>query len=295
MFNNLRIMVLLLAGLLTGCSVQQSVIRGLADELSADRQAGEDDLELVREASAYHLKLSEAVLRHDPGHTGLATAVTAGFTQYAYAFVAFDADRIEAVDVRAAQKLRERAARLYRRAHSHAMTALEKQHPGFAAALAEPDPTKWPKIDRSQVELAYWTAASWGGLISLGKDNPDTVADLPLAVRLATLAWEVDPGFGIGALSSLMGSFESSRPGGSTKRALAYFEQGISLSAGKSVGALVAKAEGYALPAGDRAMFSELLEQALTIRNEPGSPLSLSNEVMRRRATWLLERTDELF
>jgi hypothetical protein len=29
------------------------------------------------------------------------------------------------------------------------------------------------------VALAYWGAAAWGGLISLSKDDPDTVADLP--------------------------------------------------------------------------------------------------------------------
>ncbi len=57
----------------------------------------------------------------------------------------------------------------------------------------------------------------------------------------------------------------------------------------------VAKAEGIALPAGDKAAFTELLGQALAVKDAPGSPKMLANEVMRRRARWLLDNTDDLF
>jgi hypothetical protein len=33
----------------------------------------------------------------------------------------------------------------------------------------------------------------------------------------------------------------------------------------------------------------------LAIKDEAGSPLTLQNEVMRRRARWLLEKADDLF
>lgn len=291
-----RVAVLLfIACVATGCSVRQTFMRGLADELAGQSLTAEDDLDLAREASAYHLKLSEAVLRSDPGHVPLAAAVAGGFTQYAYAFVAFEADRREAADARGAQKLRERAARLYRRGLRHALAAFELQHPGFAAALADPDPARWPRLDPAQVGLAYWAAASWGGLISLSKDDAETLADFPLAARLAALAWAADPAFGDGALASLMGTFEAARPGKNAGRAREYFDRGLEQAAGRSAGAYLAKAEGYALPAGDRAQFVALLEQALAVKDSPGSEMALSNEVMRRRAAWLLERVDELF
>ena len=76
---------------------------------------------------------------------------------------------------------------------------------------------------------------------------------------------------------------------------LSYFDRSIAQSAGRSVGAYLAKAEGYAQPAGDRAMFEQLLQQAQAIKDEAGSPLTLQNEVMRRRARWLLSKTDDLF
>ena len=105
------LVALLASVLLTACSQRQLVVGSIADELAAQGQASENDLDLAREASAFYLKLSESVLRSDPGHRGLAESVAGGFTQYAYAFVAFEADRIEAKDAKAAESLRQRAAR----------------------------------------------------------------------------------------------------------------------------------------------------------------------------------------
>ena len=134
-----------------------------------------------------------------------------------------------------------------------------------------------------------------GGWISLSKDDPDVVADLPLAVRLAQLAWAADPEWGQGSVTGLLGTFEAARPGGNPQQALAYFDQAIVQSAGRSAGALLAKAEGHAQPAGDKESFARLLRQALAIKDEAGSPLTTQNEVMRRRAQWLLEKIDDLF
>ncbi len=285
----------LLVLILSGCAPRQLIIGGIADELATQSQGAENDLELAREASAFYLKFSESMLRQNPGHQGLATAVSAGYTQYAYAFVAFDAEQLEAKDAKAAERLRQRAAKLYNRARQHALNALEMQKPGLLTALASRQSSDWPKLSKEQVGLAYWAAASWGGWISLSKDEPDVVADLPLAIRLAEQAWAADPAWGDGALSGLMGSFEAARAAGSKQRALNYFDQGIAQSAGRSAGAYLAKAESYAQPAGDRILFEQLLQQALAVKDEAGSPLTLQNEVMRRRARWLLEKTDDLF
>ncbi|NVO04477.1 MAG: hypothetical protein HXX19_00175 [Rhodoferax sp.] len=264
----------------------------MANELAAQGAAPEDDLVLAREASAFYLKLSEALLREVPDNQPLSEAVAGGFTQYAYAFVAFEAERIEASDSRAAQALRLRAARLYARAQRHAMDALERSQPGFRIALGSNRPQDWPQLRPAQVGLAYWAAASWGGLISLSKDSPDTVADLPLAIRLARLAYAQQPDYGQGALASLMASFESARPGGSAAQALRYFDQAIALGGKTSAGPLVGKAEGVALPAGDRTAFDALLLQALAVTAaHPG----LQNSVMRERALWLQAHADDLF
>jgi predicted anti-sigma-YlaC factor YlaD len=282
----------LLVLLLTGCSARHLIVQSLGDELASQGQAVEEDVGLAREASAFYLKLSESLLRESPGSLKLAESVCAGLSQYAFAFVAFEAEKLAASDAQGAHRINERAKRLYLRAHRHAMLAMELSSPGFAAQLAQPKAGQWPALSKDQIGLAYWAAASWGGYISLSKDVPDAVADLPLAYRLAGLAWKLDPQYGDGGLASLMGSFESAVPGGSMDKAAQYFDAAIAMSGGKNAGPFVAKAENIALAQGQRDAFEMLLQKAMEaseLRRD------LPNEVMRERAQWLLKTADDLF
>lgn len=283
------IALLLLASLLSACSPRLMLVRSVADELASQGQAEEEDLGLARESAAFYLKLSESLLRQTPDHLALAESVAGGFTQYAYAFVAFEAERLESRDARTALQLRQRAARLYLRAHRHAMAALEARHGGgLRQALQMAQPLS--PLPSEQVGLAYWAAASWAAYISLSKHNPDIVADLPQAQRLAELAWATQPLHGEGALAALLGTLEAARPGGSSRRAEALFAQALTAAAGRNAGVYVGQAESLAQPAGDRPAFEALLRQALAV---PGN--SLGNQLMRQRAQWLLDSADDLF
>lgn len=282
----------LVAVLLTACSPRYLIVQSVADELANQGQNVEEDFGLAREASAFYLKLSESLLRETPGNLKLAESVAAGLSQYAFAFVAFEAEKLAGNDANAAFRLNERAKRLYLRAHRHAMLALELSSPGFAAKLAQPNAGQWPALSKNQLGLAYWATASWGGYISLSKDVPDTVADLPLAYRLAGLAWKLDPHYDNGGLASLMGSFEAAVPGGSIPRAAEYFDSAIAISGGKSAGPFVAKAESVAQAQGQREAFELLLRKAIEASD---LRRDLANEVMRERAQWLLKNADDLF
>lgn len=276
--------------LLGACSPRQLLLNQVADELAAQGQAPEDDLLLAREAGAFYLKLSESLLRQTPGHAALGEAVAGGFAQYAYAFVAFEAERIEAQDAAAAQRLRQRAARLYLRAQRHALGVLEQRRPGFAQALSAGTPMR---LAADEVGLAYWGAAAWGAQIALSTDQPERVADLPLAVRLARLAWEREPGHGEGALASLLASFEAARPGGSRQEAQRLFDQAEAFGAGRQAGVYVARAEALALGDGDRPRYEALLRRAL--QTAAVHPQLLANQLMRERAQWLLDSADDRF
>lgn len=286
-----RLTLCLLLCLLGACSPRMMLVRSVADQLAGQGQAEEDDVQLARDASPFYLKLSESVLRQTPEHLGLAEAVAGGFTQYAYAFVAFEAEKLQTKDARAAQAMNQRAARLYGRARRHAMTALELHHAGLAQALAEGEKNPL-RLKRECVAVAYWAAAAWGAQIALSKDQPELVADLPLVLRLAELAWLAQPEHGDGALASLMGTLEAARPGGSAAAAQGYFARATTLAAGRQAGVFVAQAEALALPAGDRGAFEALLRQALAASD---ARRDLGNEVMRQRALWLLDTADERF
>jgi len=291
----MRTALLAAAVLLAGCSPRTLLLQQAAQGLAGQGLGEEDDLVLAREAGAFYLKLSESVLRETPGHLPLAETVAGGFTQYAYAFVAQPADELEPLDARAAQRLRQRAARLYWRAHGHAMAALEARQPGFARALAVPpsgSARQALRLESQEVAVAYWAAASWGAYIALSTDKPEVVADLPLAQRLASLAWQREPDHGQGALATLMGNFEAASPTGAKAQALAYFDRAEAAAGGRSAAVYLARAEALALPAGDRAAFETLLRKAV---EAAGERRDLSNQVMRARAQWLLTRLDDLF
>lgn len=286
-------MLVLAAAGLQGCSPRMALLKGAADELASQGVVHEEDLGLARDAAAFYLKLSESVLARTPGHLELAASVAGGFTQYAYAFVAFDADRLDATDTRAAQRQRQRAARLYARAQRHGLAALEQRLPGFGQALAAGTP---PPLPAEAVGVAYWAAAAWGAQIALSKDRPETVADLPLAIRLAELAYAMNPDHAQGALAVLLAQFELARPGTPRReaeaRAQAYLARAERAAGGPSAAVLLARAEGLAEPAGDRTAFEALLREALVA--SAGRP-DLASQVLRERAQWLLDTADDRF
>ncbi|HRH74583.1 MAG TPA: TRAP transporter TatT component family protein, partial [Zoogloea sp.] len=106
-----RIVLLPLLALgLCACTPRQLVLDELANSLASQGQSAEDDPDLARDAAPFYLKLSESVLREQPGHLPLAGAVAGGFTQYAYAFVALQADRLDPTHPRTAAPPSTRAS-----------------------------------------------------------------------------------------------------------------------------------------------------------------------------------------
>jgi hypothetical protein len=276
---------------LSACSVRQQLIRHVADEWTQST-VEEEDIGLAREASAFYLKLSESLLRAAPSHVALAETVTSGLTQYAYAFLVNEADRIESSQLQQAQALRERASRMYARARQQGWATLVLNHPDWPEQLKAFGDRAALTIRPEEVGLMYWTAAAWGGQISMSKDSPDVVADLPTVVALAHQAWKAQPQHGDGALASLMGTLEMARPGGSSARALAYWDQSIAISKGLNPGPYVAKAESWALAQQDRAAFETLLNKAIEVSQ---TERTLSNQILRARAQWLLSQADDIF
>jgi len=295
------ILVALIGGLLlSGCSIRKFAIRKLGDALSESgaTYASDDDPDLVKDALPFALKLIESLLAQTPDHRGLLLAAAAGFTQYSYAFVQEEADEKEDSDPEAASALRTRARRLYLRARDYGRRGLEVEHPGFAEALAKDPETALRMAEREDVPFLYWTAAAWGSLIALSKDDPDRIADLPLVGALSRRALELDEEFDAGSLHELMISFEGGRSdsmGGSADRAREHFRRALELSGEKRASPLVALAETVSVKEQNRSEFESLLHRALGIDPYVKPEWRLANLVMQRRARWLLGRADTLF
>ena len=287
--------------LLASCaSVEQQLLQTAGNAIALQGGASEDDLEIAQHASAFYIKLSESMLSAAPAHLPLALSTTSTLTQYAYAFVSTPADQIESQNAKQAYALRKRAALLYARAKSHGLKALELQQPGLIAALAAGSAPPTPALNHQPhltlkpelTGLAYWSAASWAGEISLSKDSPEVVADLPQVIALASLAYAAQPQYGDGALASLMGTLEMAKAGGNKKKALDYFDLALEISHRNDPAALVSKAENYALVMSKPELFESLLKEALACTPHKND---VATQVMRTRARWLLEHLEDYF
>jgi len=291
-------LLLSLAG--AGCSIKRLAVNKLGNALASGGTtfAADDDPELVKAAVPFSLKLMETLLAENPRHEGLLLASASGFTQYSYAFVQEDAVELEEKDLAASEEMKTRARRLYLRARNYGLRGLEIRHRGFEKALRA-DPKKAVEAVRSKdVALLYWTAVSWAGAISLSKDNPDLIAELPIVEAMMDRALALDEAFGDGAIHSFLITYEMGRPGGTGEpaaRSKKHFDRAMELSKGQLAGPLVSFAEAVSVQKQDLKGFESLLQRAMAIDADAKPEWRLLNLVTQRRAKWLLSRTDQLF
>jgi predicted anti-sigma-YlaC factor YlaD len=194
--------------------------------------------------------------------------------------------------------MQARARRLYLRARDYGLRGLEVRHPGFGAQLRNDPQTAVAKMRKQDVPQLYWTAVAWAAAISLSKDNPDFVADLPKVEAMIDRALVLDEAWDRGAIHGFLITFEMGRATGEgdpAARAKKHFDRAVELSQGKVAGPFVSYAEAVCIPAEDRAQFEKLLHQALAINPDEDPPTRLVNLLMQRRAQWLLSRVDKLF
>ncbi|MGA2176171.1 MAG: TRAP transporter TatT component family protein [Verrucomicrobiota bacterium] len=284
----------------SGCSIHRFAVNQFSDAVSQSGAvfASDDDPDLVCAASPFSLKLIESLLNDNPRHRGLLLAAASGFTQYAFAFVQEEADETEARDLAAAEALRTRARRLYLRAQRYGLRGLEVGHPGFSDALLAHPRAAAQCAAKKDVPLLYWTACAWAGAISLSKDNPHLVAQVPAMEALIDRALELDESFDHGAIHGFLISYEMSRQGAAgdpAARARSHFERAMALSGGTDAAPLLALAESVAVQKQDVQEFDSLLQQALAINPDAHPETRLLNLVMQRRARWLLSRKSDLF
>jgi predicted anti-sigma-YlaC factor YlaD len=284
----------------SGCSIKRMAVNKVGSALagSGTTFASDDDPELVKAAVPFSLKLMEGLLNQSPRHEELLLATASGFTEYAYAFVQEDADELEDKDLATAEEMRGRARRLYLRARNYGLRGLEVRHRGFEKVLRA-DPKQAVRVAKvKDVPLLYWTALAWAGAISLSKDNPDLIAEMPLVEAMMDRALALNEAFDDGAIHSFLITYEMSRPGGTgdpAARSRQHFERALALSQGLQAGPMVSFAEAVCVQKQDLKRFESLLHQALAINPDAKPEWRLANLIMQRRAKWLLSRTDQLF
>lgn len=305
-YSSVRIVVsvglsLLALSILTACSARQIAIDNLGDALaeSGTTFASDDDPDLVGDAIPFSLKLIESLLAESPRHEGLLLAASRGFTQYSYGWVHQRGDELADEDYFASEYELQRAKRLYLRASRYGMRLLDVRHPGLTSNIRLAPRDALQQTDEADVPALYWTATSLGLAISLSKDDPLVIADLPLVEAMIDRALALDESFDDGAIHSFLITFEQhragARPADAERRAREHFERAVALSNGALASPFLALAESVSLPGQDRTEFERLIDQALSIDADAHPEWRLQNLLTQRRARWLLSNVDDLF
>jgi predicted anti-sigma-YlaC factor YlaD len=286
--------------LLAGCSIKQYAVGALGDALAdgGDTYAEDDDVELIGLATPFGLKTIESLLTTVPDHRGLLLAAARGFTQYAYVFIQVPADELEEQSVAGAYEQRARARRMYLRARDYGLRGMGLPPPAGRERLRADPAGALAGTTASDVPLLYWTALSWAAAISLSKDDPATIAGLPIVDALVMRAAALDADWDHGTLRSFLIGYEINRPNAAPdaiERARVHFSRAVALSEGQQAAPYVSLAESVAVARRDRAEYVAMLEQAIAIDPGKRPEWRLANLVMQRRARWLLARVEFVF
>jgi predicted anti-sigma-YlaC factor YlaD len=298
-----RLSFALIAALLvlsvTGCSIKRFAVNSVANSLTSgpDVFASDEDPELVRDALPFGLKLMESLLAMVPDHRGLLLTCCRGYTQYAYAFIAMEADSIESFDRPRALQLRERALKMFLRARGFGLRGLELRQKGVSQRLLMDPDRAVAKLGAKDVPLLYWTAAAWGSAINVAKDRPEITADVNSVRALMDRALVLDEDWESGAIHEALITLDAlpEMMGGSLERARRHFDRAVELSGGNRPSPFVLWAENVSIQAQDRAEFKRLLSRALEIDPEKKPESRLEALLTQRRARILLAKADDLF
>jgi predicted anti-sigma-YlaC factor YlaD len=291
--------IVCLALALSGCSIKKMAIKTVANTLSEGTSsfATDDDPELIKDALPFGLKTLEGLLAELPTHRPLLRSVTAGFTSYSAAFIQPEIRGLEDIDLDRARAQKVRARRMFLRARDYGLRALEVPYPNLRQRLLLDPKAALAKTKKADVPDLYWTAAAWGSAISLGKDQMDLVADVPIVDAMIHRALELDESWEAGSLTEFMIAFESrgDAQGGSLDRARTYFDRTMELAQGKRITPLVALAENVAITTQNRAQFEELLGEALAFDCDTYPETRLVNLLAQKRARQLTALAGSLF
>ena len=283
-----RGLLLLTAPLLAGCSLSGIALRTTAGLIDQGRPAvrRESDPELAKAALPGQLKLVESLLESAPADPHLLATLAEGWAGYSYLFLEDEEPA--------------RAAALYRRAAAYglrllarkpALRGLEDLPPdALEAALSTTGP--------GDVRGLYWTATAWAGWANADKSDPAALAVVPKAVRMMERVLALDPGFEHGGPDLFFAVYFAARPriaGGDPSRALKHFEAALAREGRRYLQAQYLMMRHYAVGNLDEDLFRRLGAELAAAA--PGSLPDgrLANEVARRKAAALMEKTDDLF
>lgn len=279
---------LLSLSLIAACSPATVALRTTARLVADGRPAlrRESDPEVAKAAIPGQLKLLEGLLVSDPADRNLLASLAEGWTGYAFLFVE-DEDPA-------------RAAAFYRRAAGYGLSLLALRDEWRGLDVMDPERLQDVLLlaETGDVPALFWTATAWAGWANLDKADPAALAMVPKAARLMEHVLRLDPAFENYGADLFFGVYYASRPriaGGDPAKAKTHFERVLERTGRRYLPAHYLMMRTYAAGELDEELFRRLGAEAAGADAGALPGARLANEVAKRKAKALLEKTDELF
>jgi len=217
-------------------------------------------------------------------------------TQYTFAFIIEEADRLIENDYDSGKKMYLKALKSFELAIINGEKAIQLRYPELRNKM------DWATEDisftKDDVPYLFWLGAAYGGAISSSRGKAKWVIQLPLVGYLLEEALEVYPSWNYGAIHSALISYTMARTDlmdNKIENAKLHYKQAMLFSSNQDAGAKVSFAENVLVSIQEKDKFKILLNEVIIMDLEKNKELSLGNLIARERAIWLLSKTDELF
>ena len=296
---------LALASSILGCDLNKIAADGAAGLLieASPKMEGYWDAHIAVQGMPAGIMQLEAMHYLSMGNEDLRVELAKAYMGYAYGKVEVDFELKEAEgDLEAADVYRARARRLYERARNLCIGAMRLRDEGIDKAIEGGEAAVAAYVrdqydDPDDLKTLFWTAITWGAMVNMAADDPDVIADMPIAKAMAERVVELDPGYGHGAALVFLGGYECGFPeflGGSIEKGSEIFERALEVTGRRSHPVQLQYARLCAVNSRNRKLYVELLNEIIEAPDQ-GSAVRLQNKIARHRAERYLGETDDLF
>ena len=206
----LLLLLLAVGPFLNGCFIKSIAINSVADGLASEGDTFSSDNRPRADPPSHSLQ-PETHGEHsflDSPARGASHRGLQGLHRVWLRLCPADSDYIADQDYAKSKELNQRAKNLYLRALGYGLRGLDVRHDKFSQMLKNDPKAAVAKASKNDIELLYWTGLSWMAAISIGKDDPELISELPQAEALIYRAYALNPDYDKGALHEFLITYE---------------------------------------------------------------------------------------
>ena len=217
--------------------------------------------------------------------------------EYAYGILMEKGDMLLDDDYQKSLKYYQKSNMIFKEAKHSSINLLSTRYPKFEGWLRNDYDIIFHEQD---IQDLYWLAAALGGTIQSSRGaDPFALVYIPTIGKLLETSINLNQEWGNGKLYSAMMSYTTVRP--DLNRDILddslnfYFEKAVEYSDSLDASIFVSYAESVHKPKQEKKEYIEKLNFVIEMDLEKGSQYEINNIISKRRARWLLSKTEDYF